>query len=200
METLNKSCHQLASNTHFLTPKTMCGAWWGYSLTGCTQWTDHLSRCSPAHFHTQRVCQTASVGAQLGRWQGKNLVNSVCFPETETFLETPLAPGGTLMSRGGCWTRSKVTKLFSYQLFTSKSKDKRERIHSHVEKVFCMSQAPSYLTYLHTEMCFPRQWREKALGCVPSWCKLTQLLQQSCPFLSTASTTITGLGLGSSRV
>lgn len=73
---------------------------------------------------TKTVCQTPSVGAQLETRQAKkkNLVNSVCFPETETFLKTPLGPRGILMSRGECWTHSKVTKLFSSQLFTSKSK------------------------------------------------------------------------------
>lgn len=118
------------------------------SLCASSGWTIS-DAVLPTSVH--RVCQTASVGAQLQRWQEKNPVSSVCFPETETFWETPLARRGTLMSQGGCWTYSKVTKLFSYQLSTSKSKGRGYTLMLRE----CKSQAPG-LWLISTLRCVSR--------------------------------------------
>lgn len=85
------------------------------SLSAYRGWTTSADAVLPTSVHRE--------SAWLLQWEHnwgddrKNLVNSVCSPETETFLKTPLAPRGTLISRGGCWIRSKITKPFQLSAF-----------------------------------------------------------------------------------
>lgn len=179
METLNKSCHQHA--THFLTPKAVVvHGEVTLSVSAHSGWTTSADAVLPASVHRGSLPDSFS-GSIIREMKGKKSSEFCVLPRDWNIFENSPCSQRDTDERGGCCTYSKVTKLPSYQLFTSKSKG---RGYTLMLREYSACHKPPGLWLVSALRCVFTQWsmgRERGLGHVPSWCKLTHFSSRAVP-------------------
>lgn len=184
METLNKSCHQHA--THFLTPKAVVvHGEVTLSVSAHSGWTTSADAVLPASVHRGSLPDSFS-GSIIREMKGKEIQWILCASQRlKYFWKLSLLPEEHWWAEEGAalsWgDYSKVTKLPSYQLFTSKSKG---RGYTLMLREYSACHKPPRLWLVSALICVFTHWsmgRERGLGHVPSWCKLTHFSSRAVP-------------------